>query len=206
MSPESNGDARPMFTANKKCCLRTRIQSLETVRRVESTAGHRIEADVVIGFLLAAGTNVHAGRPRLGSTKPLRIGSSHRFEISRPFRCLVCWYLGLLSMSPEIDRLLRERQTTALRDRRAADRQPFVRPVQLELPRHEKFLQGFSRDVSLRGMSLITAHPIGIGVVGVLHIHSVLGACVSLRAEARWCEDFGRDWFVSGWGFLNVDA
>ncbi len=107
-------------------------------------------------------------------------------------------------MSCVIDRLLKERQTTALRDRRAADRQPFVRPVMVEVPRQPSAAPAFSRDVSQHGISLVMAAPIAPGTIASLRIHSLFGQDAKLKAEVRWCEEYGEGWYVSGWVFLDV--
>jgi hypothetical protein len=112
--------------------------------------------------------------------------------------------MSLDSTSRDIDRLLRERQTTALRDRRAADRQPFVRPVQIVAARFPEPIQGFSRDVSRLGVSMITSVALASGTVAILKIHSLFGHHAELRGQLRWCEDYGEGWFVSGWCFLDA--
>lgn len=101
-----------------------------------------------------------------------------------------------------IDALLKEHQTTVLRERRAVDRQPFVRPVDLVLARKDG-IRAFSRDVSRNGISLILNTEIVPGMRALLHVHSLFGQAIEVHAEARWCDAFGPGWFVSGWYFLN---
>jgi hypothetical protein len=103
-----------------------------------------------------------------------------------------------------IESLLREQQTTILRDRRAVDRQPFVRPLQIVPIRAGKPLSGFSRDVSRHGVSVILNEPISTGTIATLQIHSLYGPPLELRAEVRWCDPFGEGWYSSGWYFLEV--
>lgn len=101
----------------------------------------------------------------------------------------------------EIDRLLKERQTTMLRERRAADRQPFTRPVKIEGNRES--YDGFSRDMSRDGIALISQKEFRTGSLATLNIHSLFGRSVSIRAEARWSEAFGKEWFITGWRFTQ---
>jgi hypothetical protein len=101
-----------------------------------------------------------------------------------------------------IDALLREHQTTILRERRAVDRQPFVRPVELVIPRRD-LLRAFSRDISRNGISLIVNAEVAPGTNGLLRVHSVFGNPLETQAEARWCDPFGTGWYVTGWYFLS---
>jgi hypothetical protein len=103
-----------------------------------------------------------------------------------------------------IESLLREQQTTIMRERRAVDRQPFVRPVQIIPIRPGANLTGFTRDVSRHGVSVIVSEPINPGTIATLKIHSLFGTPINLRAEVRWCDPFGEGWYSSGWYFLDV--
>jgi hypothetical protein len=102
-----------------------------------------------------------------------------------------------------VDTLLREQQTTVLRERRAADRQPFVRPLEIIPSRTGAPQPGFSRDVSRHGMSIILKEPLNAGTIATLQIHSVYGPPLEVRAEVRWCDPFGDGWYASGWYFLE---
>jgi hypothetical protein len=103
-----------------------------------------------------------------------------------------------------IDTLLREQQTSVLRDRRAVDRQPFVRPMQIVPSRSGKPISGFSRDVSRHGISIILGEPLSPGTIATLEIHRLYGAPLSIKAEVRWCDAFGEGWYCSGWYFLET--
>ena len=74
-----------------------------------------------------------------------------------------------------VDTLLREQQTTNLRERRAVDRQPFVRPLQVIPIRIGKPQSGFSRDVSRHGISIVTRDPLSHGMIATLQVHSLYG-------------------------------
>lgn len=102
-----------------------------------------------------------------------------------------------------VDTLLKEHQAATLRERRAVDRQPFVRPVQVLLQRGETVLTGFTRDVSRNGVSLICDQEVRPGMMAVLQIHSLKGPPIEIRAEARWCDTFGAKWFATGWYFIE---
>ena len=102
-----------------------------------------------------------------------------------------------------VDTLLREQQATILRERRAVDRQPFVRPLQIIPSREGDPLFGFSRDVSRHGISVVTSEPLTPGTRALLQIHSTFGQPLEVRAQVRWCDSFGAGWFSSGWFFLE---
>ena len=102
-----------------------------------------------------------------------------------------------------VDSLLREQQATVLRERRAVDRQPFVRPLQIIPSRTGKPQSGFSRDVSRHGISVIIKEPMSPGTIATLQVHSLYGLPLEVRAEVRWCDPFGDGWYSSGWYFLE---
>jgi hypothetical protein len=104
-----------------------------------------------------------------------------------------------------VDTLLREQQATILRERRAVDRQPFVRPLEIIPSRSGASLSGFSRDVSRHGISVITSEPLTPGTIALLQVHSIFGAPLEVRAQVRWCDSFGTGWFSSGWYFLEPE-
>ncbi len=102
-----------------------------------------------------------------------------------------------------IDTLLKEHQASILRERRSSDRQPFVRPVKILSLRGETARQGFSRDISRNGISIVLSHPIQAGMIAILEVHSLHGDPAKVRAEARWCDTFGEGWYAIGWYFLE---
>jgi hypothetical protein len=104
-----------------------------------------------------------------------------------------------------VDTLLREQQTTTLRERRAVDRQPFVRPVEIIHVRAGATQSGVSRDVSRHGISVLTPDPLTPGAIAMLHVHSIFGRPLEVRAQVRWCDSFGDGWFASGWYFLESE-
>ncbi len=108
-------------------------------------------------------------------------------------------------MRSEIDRLLRERQATILRERRGTERHHFVRPVLIQSHRNgDTQVQGFSKDMSQHGMAIISPCNWQLGLLATLRVHSLFEADVDVRAEARWSEPYGDNWFITGWHFLDV--
>lgn len=103
-----------------------------------------------------------------------------------------------------VDRLLRETQVSSLRERRSSDRKAFVRPVKIYFGRDTaQFQRAFSKDISKIGLGLITEEEWQVGRLAVLEVHALAGPPAVLRAEVRWCEKFGRGWYLSGWHFRS---
>lgn len=103
-----------------------------------------------------------------------------------------------------VDQLIREHQTILLRERRSADRKPFVRPVVVTSSRRENdAAQAFSRDISKNGVSLISRVAWEPQTIATLSIHSLQGASVRVMAEVRWCDEYGEGWYVTGWVFMR---
>lgn len=108
-------------------------------------------------------------------------------------------------MRSDIDRLLKERQATILRERRSIERQPFVRPVVISSHRHsEEEIKGFSKDMSQHGIAVITPCNWAMGTLATLNVHSLFGAHVSVRGEVRWTETYGDGWYITGWHFVDL--
>jgi hypothetical protein len=105
-----------------------------------------------------------------------------------------------------IESLRKEEQAGAVSERRAAQRFPFVRPVQIKLGRgQEPEIEATSRDLSDLGIGLIHDVEVEVGRMGVLTIHRQNGSPLVLRADCRWCQTFCRSWFMSGWRFSAVE-
>jgi hypothetical protein len=102
-----------------------------------------------------------------------------------------------------VDVLLKEHQTTVLRERRAVDRQPFVRPVRVITQRGGTVIEGFTRDISRNGISILLPQEVHPGMIVILEIHSLFGQPLAVRAENRWCDPFGDGWYSSGWYFIE---
>ena len=108
-------------------------------------------------------------------------------------------------MQEEIDRLLIEIQRSRLTERRTEPRHPFARPVRIHLP-HESILTAFTKNISAQGIGIISDVSWQPGSISTLEIHSTSGAPVVLRSEVRWCDEYGKGWFLVGWKFIGVAA
>ena len=106
-------------------------------------------------------------------------------------------------MQEDIDRLLLEAQRSRLSERRTEPRHAFVRPVRMTLP-HGPALSAFSKDISAQGIGIVCETSISVGSLITLEIHSTKGAPVVLRSEVRWCDAFGKGWFLLGFKFIGV--
>jgi hypothetical protein len=103
-----------------------------------------------------------------------------------------------------IEQLLRENRAVALRERRSAERKPFACPVKVVIGRDQEIAhEAFSRDISSRGIGMISHHEFRPNVIATIQIHTLTGEDVAVRAKLRWCLPYGEDWFASGWIFLS---
>lgn len=107
-------------------------------------------------------------------------------------------------MFETVDRLLREQHTEVLREKRAAGKHPFVRPVRIQLVSgaHED-VKAFTKDISANGVTIVTSRSWPVGVAAALEIHSLQGPDFQLQGSVHWCESFGHGWYVSGWHFVE---
>lgn len=108
-------------------------------------------------------------------------------------------------MQAEIDRLLMEIQRSRFMERRTEPRQPVARPVQIHLPSGPT-VNTFSKDMSSQGMGIVSDVSWQVGSIATLEIHSISGEPVVLRSEVRWCDAYGKGWFLVGWKFIGVAA
>ena len=103
-----------------------------------------------------------------------------------------------------ITKLLKENESELLRERRSADRRPFVRPISVRERRDStQECHGFSRDISPVGLGMIGQQEWRPGFVGIMTIHSLGKHPAEVVAELRWCQPYGEGWFQSGWRFLR---
>lgn len=112
------------------------------------------------------------------------------------------------SISPQIDALveslLREDADYDRIEQRSAHREHLVRCVEISLRDPEKNLWGFSRNISLTGIGLITQEEIPSGSNALLSIERLDGVCDKILASSRWSQPYGRAWHMSGWQFITV--
>lgn len=107
-------------------------------------------------------------------------------------------------VSATVESLLMENQSELLADRRAVRRTPFTRPVQIASGRdRDQLHDAFSRDISSVGVGLISRVEWAERTVARLTIHSVKGQPLVVTAEARWTQDYGGGWFLTGWAFIQ---
>ena len=105
-------------------------------------------------------------------------------------------------MSLVVEQLLKESEVALLSERRASPRKPFARPVLITHGRNGTF-PGFSRDISDFGIGVIDQSEWESGTIADIEIHSLFGRNVTVRAEARWCDQYGKGFYVTGWYFLD---
>lgn len=91
----------------------------------------------------------------------------------------------------------------ATRDRRSAERTPFVRPVLITLGRDKHtVIHATSNNLSRTGIGLIHDIELRVGRMGVLTIYRLHEDPLQIRADVRWCQPFCGTWFASGWRFI----
>jgi hypothetical protein len=108
-------------------------------------------------------------------------------------------------MQEEIERLLLEIQRAKYTERRTEPRQPFARPVQIHFP-NGPIVRAFSKDLSAMGIGIISDASFPSGAIATLEIHSTISESVILRAEVRWCDGYGKGWYLLGWKFLSIGS
>ena len=102
-----------------------------------------------------------------------------------------------------IESLRKAESDDTFRDRRSAERTPFVRPVLITFGRDKHTeIQATSSNLSQTGIGLIHGVELRVGRMGVLTIHRLHDDPVQIRADVRWCQPFCGSWFVSGWRFV----
>lgn len=104
-------------------------------------------------------------------------------------------------MEVAIGRMLKE-AVLCEHERRSQKRYSFVRPVTIHLPNGDVQL-AFSRDLSDSGIGLIQAEAVDDGRIAEIEIQTP-DDTVCLKAEARWCRDYGNGWFLVGWRFISL--
>jgi hypothetical protein len=103
-----------------------------------------------------------------------------------------------------IKQLLLENQAVTLRERRSVDRKPFTRPLKVVMNRDQETVhEAFSRDISSRGIGMISRHEFQPNTMATIQIHPLDGEHIALRAQVRWCQPYGEGWFASGWIFRS---
>ena len=103
-----------------------------------------------------------------------------------------------------IEALLKDHETEMLRDRRSVRRKSLVRPMSIACGRHrDKVYGAFSRDISHVGIGTISQLEWPESTMATLTVHSISKRKLVFEAQARWNEEFGENWFLTGWSFLD---
>lgn len=110
-----------------------------------------------------------------------------------------------MELKEEVDRMLMEIQRSKFTERRTETRQAFVRPVKVHLP-NGPTIQSFSKDLSSQGIGLICDVSFQPGSIAILEIHSTMSYPVCVRSEVRWCDSYGKGWYLIGWKFITTEA
>lgn len=117
---------------------------------------------------------------------------------------------SLSAVCPELEvsvkQLLIEDALFEQNERRTVHREFLVRPALLELRDCQKTFEGFTRNISYLGVSVVTRQPILPQAIAKIQIYRLNSAPSIFLAECRWTSPFGDDWNVTGWNFLNVDT
>ena len=95
----------------------------------------------------------------------------------------------------------------ALYDRienRSSHREHLVRPVTMQIRGSQDSGFAFSRNVSASGIGLITDASVEEGSTAVLIVESLKSGPIKFLAQCRWCRPFGKNWYNSGWQFINL--
>ena len=105
-----------------------------------------------------------------------------------------------------IESLRKAESDEAIRDRRSAERTPFVHPVLITLGRDKHTeIQATSNNLSQTGIGLIHDVELQVGRMAVLTIHRLHEDPIQIRADVRWCQPFCDSWFASGWRFIVIE-
>lgn len=89
-------------------------------------------------------------------------------------------------------------------ENRSSHREHLVRPVSLQIRGSENSIIAFSRNVSASGIGLITGETIPERATAVLTVETLNSGPVKFLAQSRWCRAYGKNWFISGWQFINL--
>ena len=114
----------------------------------------------------------------------------------------------MMSSNPEVERLIREllnEDARYDRELRSAHRENLVFPVSICLNDEDRKISGFSRNVSVTGICVLSDTEVSTGDRATLEIYRLHRPEPSrVLAECRWCKPFGDAFFASGWQFLGL--
>lgn len=107
-------------------------------------------------------------------------------------------------LSELVSDLLYEVSKFDANDSRKETREPFMSCVSVKYSIEKIELSGFSRNISPTGIGLVTTEEIPISTKATLGIARVNGKTTKILAVCRWSKPYGRDWYSSGWEFLQL--
>jgi PilZ domain len=110
---------------------------------------------------------------------------------------------GHLELS--VKELLLEDAIYDQQERRSVHREFLFRPVSLLLNETDERVEGFTRNISFLGVSILTRSPVRIQTIATLQIYRISSHPSRFLAECRWLGPFGAEWNLSGWNFMNVE-
>ena len=108
---------------------------------------------------------------------------------------------------PDIERLIKEivrdDARYVLTEMRSMHRENLVVPVTLIFADGTR-QNTFSRNISPVGVCLIGKEPVPDNQIVDLEIYRLKGKPDRVSADVRWCKPFGKEYFMSGWKFLQI--
>ena len=115
---------------------------------------------------------------------------------------------AVVSSNPDVERLIREmlaENSRYERELRSVHRENLVFPVTIVLPEGKQPIHGFSRNVSVTGVCILSDTEVISGIYATLEIYRLQKPDPSLvLSECRWCRPFGDKYYASGWQFSNL--
>ena len=108
---------------------------------------------------------------------------------------------------PNIERLIREIEADDDRyDRelRSANRKRIVLPLEIRSMNGKATVKAFSRNLSSAGICLIADRQFQRQTLAKITLFRINRSATALIAESKWCQSFGRDYWISGWQFLQM--
>ena len=110
-------------------------------------------------------------------------------------------------VDPVIERLINEMimndNKFVVSEMRSVHRDTLVVPVTLHF-KDGVTQTAFSRNISPHGVCLIGKDEIAVNQSVDLELYRICGESKRIVAEIRWCKAFGKEYFASGWKFLQL--
>lgn len=103
-----------------------------------------------------------------------------------------------------VDRLLSEDSQFDRNENRSWCRENLVRSVSITIRGEEETISAFSRNISAAGIGVISNEPIAEKSTAAMTIAGLSDNDMTILAECRWCKQYGENWFLSGWQFVNL--